>query len=214
MGLSWYRSSRRGAARARGLARGLALCLTLCLALGASGVGGAGCTNLRYYATYKYEHVRTEREKTPLPEKRYLSGIFKEQGKWVLKVIELRRCEQKVVEVARETAHVTITSPTWFYFVGLGALQASLSTPFWVLGARAKTAKDSRDHYLVGTLVFLIPGLAITAVGAWFKLVSGTEKRPMGLKRRVKKRTVVACGTERASQKRAPAGWARPTPRG
>ena len=176
------------------------------LAVTALALGAAGCTNLRYYSTYKYQHVRTETVRKPLKQHRYLSGIFREGGAWVLKVMELRRCEQQEVEIARETAHVTISSPTWFYFVGLGGLQAGLSIPFWILGARADNNKDRRDNYLVGSLIFLVPGLAILALGTYFKLVSGTEKKKMGLKRRVKHTTEVACGTAPAEERRVTLG--------
>ncbi len=174
--------------------------------LAALALGAAGCTNLRYYATYKYKHVRTEKVRKPLKQSQYLSGIFREGGSWVLKVLELKRCEQKEVEVARETAVVTITSPTWYYYLGLGALQAGLSTPFWVLGARAGASKDRRDNYLVGTFIFLVPGLAIAAIGAYLKLVSGTEEKPMGLRHLVKHRAEVACGTGAAQGRRVTLG--------
>lgn len=166
----------------------------------------AACTNLRYYTTYEYKHIRSETERVPLTEVEYLSGIFQESagarggtaGGWYLQVMELKRCEQRDVDVSEEVARITITSPTWFYFVAIGGLQAGLSTPFWVLGSRADKDKDARDNYLVGTLVFLIPGLAIASLGAYFRLVSGTEERKMGLRRRAKTVVAVACG-ERAA---------------
>jgi len=173
--------------------------------LAALALGAAGCTNLRYYATYRYDHARTEKVRTPLKQSEYLSGIFREGGAWVLKVLELKRCEQKEVEIARETAVVTISSPTWYYYLGLGGLQTGLSTPFWVLGARAG-GKDRRDNFLVGSFIFLVPGLAIMAIGAYLKLVSGTEEKPMGLRHRVKHRVEVACGTGPAAGRRVTLG--------
>ncbi|MDY0003218.1 MAG: hypothetical protein RBU30_18100, partial [Polyangia bacterium] len=43
---------------------------------------GAGCTNLRYYTTYRYEPVRKEKERAPIKEVEYLSGLFQEGGSW------------------------------------------------------------------------------------------------------------------------------------
>lgn len=166
---------------------------------------GAGCANLRYYTTYRYEPVRTEVEKVPIKELEYASGLFQEGERWMLRVMEIRRCERKEVDVSEEIARVTVTSPTWMYFVGLGALQTAISTPFWILGSRYQGA-DQRNQYLIGTLVFLVPGLAVMGVGTYFRLVSGTEERRMGQRRRVKSRVEVDCGAVAAAGKQVTLG--------
>ena len=193
------RPSPRGAYFFLGVAARLLLGVAAPIAL------GAGCTNLRYFTTYRYESPRLEIEKVPLKEKESLVGLFKDSRGWFLRVMELRRCEQREVEVSEEIARITVTSPTWLYFVGLGALQASLSAPFWALGARAE-GPDRRNHFLVGSLVFLAPGLAILGVGAYFRLVSGTEERRMGQRRRVKGTAEVDCGVEAAGGKQVTLG--------
>lgn len=175
------------------------------LGLVAISVLGVGCTNLRYYTTYRYEPVRKEVEKVPLTEVEYLSGLFQDGGSWFLRVLEVRRCARRELDVSEEIARVTVTSPTWYYFLGLGALQASLSSPFWVLGTRAD-GSERRNQYLLGSLVFLVPGLAIMGVGAYFRLVSGTEERRMGQRRRVMSTTEVDCGVSPAGGKQVTLG--------
>ncbi len=167
---------------------------TLLLPLGLSVVLGlSGCANLRVFTTFQYEHVRTEVRKKPTGERAFMAGIFRQGDRWVVRVLETQTCERQTVEVAKETAKIKVTAPTWFYFVGLGGLTTVVSTPFWVLGSMAKDPKEASKHYLVGSLLFLVPGLAIMGVGAYYKLRAGTFYKKMGLKRRVKAKVEVPC---------------------
>ncbi len=151
------------------------------------------CANLRVFTTYEYKHLGSETSKKPTNKRTFMSGIFREGDRWLIRVMETRICEQQTVEVARETAKVRITAPTWYYFVGLGAVTSTLSTPFWVLGSRAANRTEATKHYLVGTLVFLVPGLAIVGIGTYYKLRAGTIRRDLGVRRRVKTRVEVPC---------------------
>lgn len=156
-------------------------------------VGVSGCANLRVYTSYEYKHVRTETKKKPTGERAFMTGIFPDGAGWVVRVMETQTCAQQTIEVAEETAKVKITAPTWFYFVGLGALTTSVSTPFWVLGSLAKVKTEATKHYLLGSLMFLLPGLAIISAGIYYRLRAGTFHKKMGLKRRVKGTVDVPC---------------------
>ncbi|MFH2006917.1 MAG: hypothetical protein ABI333_10065 [bacterium] len=153
-----------------------------------------GCENLRYYTSYQYKHVRREVTRSPTGEREYMSGIYRQGDAWVLRVMELRTCEHKTVEIAEETAKIKVRAPTWYWFLGLGALQTTVSTPFWVLGARSVKSSEATKQYLVGTFVFLVPGLAIMSVGLYYKLRTGTYYKKLGVRRRVRKSVTLPCG--------------------
>lgn len=164
------------------------------IALGLSLLGGlSGCANLRVYTSYEYKHVRTEMKKKPTGERAYMAGIFRDGTGWVVRVMETQTCAQQTVEVAEETAKIKVTAPTWFYFVGLGALTTSVSTPFWVLGSMAKNKTEATKHYLIGSLMFLLPGLAIISAGIYYRLRAGTFYKKIGLRSRVKSTVDVPC---------------------
>jgi hypothetical protein len=160
----------------------------LCAALGLP-----GCENLRVYTSFHYKHVRSEIQKKPTGEREYLAGIFQDGTGWTVRVMETLTCEQRTVEVAHETAKIKVTAPTWYYFVGLGGLTAAVSTPFWVLGSLAKDRKEATKHYLVGSLLFLLPGLAIVGTGLYYRLRAGTYYKKLGLRRRTKNVATVPC---------------------
>ncbi len=159
--------------------------------LGAFGV--SGCANLRVYTTFEYKHIRSEVQKKPTGEKAFLAGIFRNGQGWAVRIMETQLCEQQSIEVAEETAKVKVTAPTWLYFVGLGGITAGVSTPFWVLGSLASQKSEATKHYLVGTLMFLVPGLAIVGAGVYYRMRAGTFYKKMGLRRRVKSKVDVPC---------------------
>ena len=168
--------------------RSLLLALALCGALGLT-----GCANLRVYTTFEYKHVRTEMRKKPTGERAFLAGIFRDKEGWTVRVMETETCEQQKIEVAEETAKIKVTAPTWYYFVGLGALTTTVSTPFWILGSLAKQKTERTKHYLVGSLLFLLPGLAIIGTGLYYRLREGTFYKKMGQRRRVKSKIEIPC---------------------
>jgi hypothetical protein len=165
-----------------------------------------GCGNLRYFTSYEYRHVKTQEVKEPLPEREYASSIFRDGEGWFLRILEMKVCRRKTVEVAEETARIKVTAPNWFYFVGLGGLAAVMSTPFWVLGSRADSSKDRAGHFTVGTLVFLLPGLALIGLGTYYRLRAGTYTQALGQRERVRSETTGPCGVEPAASRRVSLG--------
>lgn len=164
------------------------------LTIGLSGaLGLSGCANLRVFTTFEYKHVRSEVRKKPTGERAFLAGIFRDGQGWVVRVMETQICEQQDIEVAEETAKTKVIAPTWLYFVGLGGLTTTVSTPFWVLGSLARDKKEANKHYLVGSLIFLLPGLAIMSTGVYYRLRAGTYYRKLGLRRLVKSKVEVPC---------------------
>jgi hypothetical protein len=157
------------------------------------GLGQSGCANLRVYTTFEYKHVRSEVQTKPTGERGFLAGIFRDGQGWSVRIMETLMCEQQKIEVAEETAKIKITAPTWPYYVGLGAITAAVSTPFWVLGSLTSQKSEAAKHYLVGTLMFLIPGLAIVGAGVYYRMRAGTFYKKMGQRRRVKSKIDVPC---------------------
>jgi len=162
----------------------LALCGSLAL---------PGCANLRVFTTFEYKHVRSEVQKKPTGERAFLAGVFRDGTGWAVRVMETETCEQQQIEVAEETAKIKVTAPTWFYFVGLGGLTTAVSTPFWILGSLSKQKSEATKQYLVGSLLFLVPGLAIMGTGVYYRLRAGTFYKKMGQKRRIKSKVEVPC---------------------
>ncbi len=159
--------------------------------LGALGL--SGCANLRVFTTFEYKHLRTEVQKKPTGERAFLTGVFRDQQGWAVRVMETQLCERQTIEVAEETAKIKVTAPTWLYFVGLGGITTALSTPFWVLGSTAINKSEATKHFLVGTLMFLVPGLAIVGAGIYYRMRAGTFYKKIGPRRRVKSKVDIPC---------------------
>jgi hypothetical protein len=172
------------------------LALILCTTFTATQLTAtAGCGHFRTYTDYSYKKIGEEKKTVTLPEKSYdYQIVYHDEAYW-LKITEITHCQDLVQEVLEERATIETKAPLAWWYIGGGSLMAGLSAPFYYLAAGADTPERTRNNALVGSFLFLLPGLALLGFGIYQKLASGTETDVLGTTKKTKTANKRVCET-------------------
>jgi hypothetical protein len=155
----------------------------------------AACGHFRTYTKYSYKKLGQEKKTVKLPKKTYdYQIVYHDEAYW-LKITEKTTCKHLTQEVLEESATVEVKAPLAWYYIGGGSLIAALSTPFYYLAGSAKSKERTRNNALVGSFLFLLPGLALLGFGIYQKLVAGTKTESLGKKKKTINAEETPCGS-------------------
>ena len=161
----------------------------------------SGCGHFRTYTNFNYnkvgEKTETQKIKTPV----YTTEIIKNDEDYYLKIQERQQCRELQLHILEETATIKTTAPLAWYYVGGGAVFASLSIPFYYMAGKAESSARTRNNALIGSFLFLLPGLAAIGFGLYQHLESGSTTKSLGVTSRTINEKTIHCGTAPAAFK-------------
>ena len=155
----------------------------------------SACGHFRTYTNYSYRKLGEEKKTKKLKKKTYTKEIVFHDDAYWLKLTEQRHCKKLKQDILEESATVEVKAPLSWYYVGGGALVAGLAIPFYYLAGTSKSSERRRNNALVGSFLFLLPGLALLGFGIYQRFVAGSETKTLGKTKKVSDEEAFICGT-------------------
>ncbi|MBU1534832.1 hypothetical protein KKF84_05900, partial [Myxococcota bacterium] len=154
----------------------------------------SGCISQRTYSTPVHKHLFYEVE-----IKNDVTRRIRVHSKTIGTTVTLRFSEEKFcrnVEYDVEKLSITKTyqAPNAKYFMGIGGLLMALSLPSYYMGFFRSEGSASAVHIGIGSGLFFLPGLALSAYSFYRLSQERSETQAIGQVRRVIKSREYPCG--------------------
>ena len=161
----------------------------------------SGCGHFRTYTNYKYNKVDEKTETKKLKNPVYKTKIIQKEKDYYLKIQEKQQCRELAQDILEEQAQIKTVAPLSWIYIGGGAALAAVSIPFYYMAGKAENTTRKRNNSLVGSFLFLVPGLAAIGFGIYQRLQVGTKTETLGKTTRTTSEKAIPCGSQPATGK-------------
>lgn len=163
-------------------------------------VAFTGCSPYHTWTTYSYNKLGYETKTIELANREYQVKFIQTQMRYLLRITEHVFCQRIKEERSEEVLVHRVKAPSWLYLTLLGSAFVAISVPFYIIAGKAKGTKRTAN-LLVGSLLFLTPGLVMGTVGIYLKLMEGTTRRKLGIVTRPVLKEKTPCGQRPAADR-------------